>query len=405
MITPYVTLLGRSEFERNKTGFGYMVYDIAKEVGSIEDVTLFATDSRGAGFEKEGVRFVKRSLWLMFRNVFRCVKPRVLYGLLHQFRPSMTSKIRLWYYWLLSGYFDRLLTHGEYDVIHIHGCSLANELWMAVCRKHDKRFMVTLHGLNSFSDTVNLGTAEKQYERFFLRQVVGEGTPITVISTGMKRLIENAYGVNKCKSITVICNSFSFSDHTNSTESIRQQYNIPQGGKVLLCVGNITKNKNQIQLVRAFGLLPERMQQNTYVLFCGRPDMSCGVEEEIAKQRFASHLIMCGGKTKAELPSYYLTADGVVLLSFAEGFGLSLIEGMCFGKPCVTFEDLASYDDIYDPCGVIGVSNREDSSVAIALEKCLSLKWDETAIKKSSLRFDRKQMANNYINAYNALLC
>ena len=34
MIAPYVTINSRPEFSRNKTGFGYMVMDIAKAVGN-----------------------------------------------------------------------------------------------------------------------------------------------------------------------------------------------------------------------------------------------------------------------------------------------------------------------------------------------------------------------------------
>lgn len=404
MLTPYVTINDRVEFSKNKTGFGFMVFDIAKMVGDLADVYLLATDSCGADFELNNVRFFKRSWLIMFRYIFRCVKPKMFGHLLKRYQLSKGTRLRLLYYWLMSGYVDKLVENGGYDIVHIHGCLLANEFWIEICRRHGVKYVVTLHGLNTFSNKIKRGTSINLYERDFLKCVVDGYSPITVISTGMKRLIEREYGVNDCNNIMVVCNSFNFDDCSENVESIKQKYGIPQEGKILLSVGNITKNKNQIQLVRAYGLLPTALQQNTFVLFCGRPDRSCGVEEEIANQKYASHLVMCGSVAKNELPAYYQDADGVVLLSFAEGFGLSLIEGMHFGKPSITFEDLYSYEDIYDSCAVVGIPNREDIAVAHALETCLSTKWDEEKIKEHSMIFDNRTMAVNYLTEYNKII-
>ena len=108
-ITPYVTIVGRKEFERNKTGFGYMVYDIAKAIanhaynnGSAINVDVLATDSRGSSFEIEGVHYLKRSLFLMAGHIIRCISPNLVRRLLLQYPLGQGSRIRLWYYWALT---------------------------------------------------------------------------------------------------------------------------------------------------------------------------------------------------------------------------------------------------------------------------------------------------------------
>lgn len=399
MITPYVTIAGRPDFERNKTGFGYMVLDIAKAVAKSENVELLATDSRGKDFTLDEVSFLKRSILSYLCCLFGCLSPGVVLGLTRRYHPRWGTLMRILFYWLMTGYIRQILETKQYDIVHIHGCNIATEMWMRVCKRCGQKYIVTLHGLNSFSDKVGMEPAGKQYERDFLQRVVDGEIPITVISSGMKRLVERKYGVEDCSNINVVCNSFSFRDSEKKI-AVRKKYKIPRNGKVFLSVGNITKNKNQIQLVRAFSLLPETIQQHTYVLLCGRPDTSCGIEAEIAKQQYASHIIMCGGVDKAELPSYYQEADGVVLLSFAEGFGLSLIEGMHFGKPCVTFDDLASFDDIFDPCCVVRIHNREDEYVARAIEELLTREWDKEVIIKKSKQFEKETMAEKYISVY-----
>ncbi len=189
------------------------------------------------------------------------------------------------------------------------------------------------------------------------------------------------------------------------SESIRKQYNIPEEAKVLLYVGNISQNKNQEQMVRAFALLPEDLQRKSYVLFCGQDnDNAVKLHDLIKAQKYADHLKLCGGIDKKEMPKYYQAADGVVLLSFAEGFGLSLIEGLYFGIPCAMPFDLDAFSDIFDESASVCINNRSDDTVASNIEKLLSSEWNKNAIKDYSRKFAPAAMAKNYIDVYKKLL-
>ncbi len=405
MITTYVTINSRPEFSRNKTGFGYMVYDIARSVGKLEQVDVLCTDSRGDAFEENSVQYLGRSFGIIVKYLLFCLSPLSLLELLGMYKMTKNSAVRLVYYWLMSGYLSHLLKKGHYDMVHIHGCGFSTDLWIRVCKKYNQKYIVTLHGLNSFSDTVRLEPAGKQYERDFLQRVVTGGIPITVISTGMKRLIEKIYG-KRCSNINVVCNSFSFTKSKESDSNyLRKKYNIPEKAKMLLYVGNISRNKNQAQMVRAFELLPDNIKKDTYVLFCGEGnDSSVNLKEMINATGNTGHLIMCGGIDKDLMPSYYQSADGVVLLSYAEGFGLSLIEGMHFGVPCAMPTDLDAFEDIYNPIAVIPIEGREDEIVAISINKLLINYWNKDAIIRYSAKFENSAMAKAYINVYRQLL-
>lgn len=404
MITSYVTIEGRPEFERNKTGFGYMVMDIAKTVGQLEQVEVLATDSRGEGFRHDGVKFIKRSILSFLKNSFFCLPIKTIFNLWSKYHMKRGSFIRLIYYWLMTGYLQKVIKEGQYDVIHIHGCDFATELWMKVCRKCGQHFIVTLHGLNSFSDTVSLESAGKRYERDFLKRVVEGEFPITVISTGIKRLIEKTYSVGDCNNINVVCNSFSFVDEEQQEVPVRDKYNIPKDAKVLLYVGNISENKNQRQMVDAYSLLPEDMRNKTWVLFCGRPSIDGSFENYVKINNFAEKLVLCGSVNKSEMENFYKASNGVALLSFAEGFGLSLIEGMHFGVPGVMFSDMDAFEDIYDETCMVPIYNRENASVAMAINELLSRTWKKDEIVEASTKFESRQMARNYINIYQSLM-
>lgn len=403
MISPYVTLLERPEFRRNETGFGYMVYDIAKAVGKIEKVDVLCTDSLGDRFEDDEVTFLKRSFVSYLSNIRYCLPICYVNSFLKCYSMQKATFLRVLFYWFTTGFLSSLIKNNKYDIVHIHGCGFATELWMQVCKDNNQKYVVTLHGLNSFSDTVKLEAAGKKYERDFLQRVVNGEIPITVISTGMKRLIEKTYNVENCINICVVCNSFAFNYENVRKQDIRSIYGIPQDAFIILYVGNISENKNQKQMIKAFSLLPERLQKATYILFCGRPNESCKLEQMIAKQAYRDHLILCGNVDKKNMPDYYLQANGVALLSYTEGFGLSLIEGMHFGVTGMMFDDMDAFEDIYDPCAMVAIGDRENTTVARGLEKLLEYSWDSEVIKTYACKFESGAMAKNYIGVYNEI--
>jgi len=186
--------------------------------------------------------------------------------------------------------------------------------------------------------------------------------------------------------------------------SIREKYHIPADGKILLYVGNISDNKNQKQMVDACCLLTEDMRNNTWVLFCGKPSTDGRFEDYVINKPFSDHLVLCGAVDKSELSNYYKEADGVVLLSIAEGFGLSLIEGFYFGIPGIMFSDMDAFEDIYDKRCIVPIYNRDNASVAQAINELLSRKWDKEQIRAHSKKYEPQNMAEQYIRVYKRVI-
>ena len=409
MIAPYVTITSRPEFSRNKTGFGYMVMDIASavayEVKSKSGfVDLLTTDSRGSGFFYRDVRVLPRNMMRILANVHNNVHLSNVTKLMRTYHIEKASSVRLYYYWMMSGYVKDIIKKGGYDIVHIHGCNYATELWMEICHTLNQRYIITLHGLNSFSDTVALNNSAKEYERNFLRRVVEDGIPITVISTGMKQLIEKTYNNGReCNNISVICNAFSFSNSNTDTApiDIKTLHGVSAIEKVVICVGNICKRKNQGQLIRAFDLLKEELAMHTYLFFLGNSlDDNYSIDKLSSNSPWRSHFIKCGIVPKEIVKYYYEQSDAIALMSLSEGFGLSLIEGMHFGKPCMSFKDVDAFMDIYNPDAMIGVGLHSDEAVAQGLEVLLTKEWDEGLIKKHSEKFDSTTMAKGYIDTF-----
>ena len=166
-------------------------------------------------------------------------------------------------------------------------------------------------------------------------------------------------------------------------------------------MGNIGRRKNQGQLIRAFELLPKELAQRTYIVFLGgNQEQDYTIEILSEGSCWSSHFIAQGAVSKEQVAGFYEQCDAVALMSLSEGFGLSLIESMHFGKPSMSFTDIDAYEDIYHLNAMIGVAEHTDEAVAKGLEQLLTKEWNSDRIKDYSKKFESQNMANNYINVY-----
>lgn len=154
-------------------------------------------------------------------------------------------------------------------------------------------------------------------------------------------------------------------------------------------------------MIRAFDYLPDQLAEKTYVLFLGsNQEKDYTISDFAVKSPYQKHFIACGVVDKAWVSQYYEQGDAVALMSLSEGFGLSLIEGMHFGLPAMSFTDVDAYADIYDACAMIGVSEHTDEAVANGLARLLTDNWNKERIKNHSKKFENQTMAKQYINVY-----
>lgn len=103
----------------------------------------------------------------------------------------------------------------------------------------------------------------------------------------------------------------------------------------LLTVGSIGRRKNQARCIAAFARSGLAAQGWRYVLIGGREP---GAEEAIALGMTTAGVVMPGYAGDAELRWLYRHADGFVLMSLLEGFGMPVIEAAEHGLPCLVTE-------------------------------------------------------------------
>lgn len=430
IIAPYIYDDNIIEFTKNKTGFGIMVQNIVSSVAELENVVLL-TRVITKGKNEKNFKILSHTWGQFFSNA---KLKDWLIGIKAFFANGVTvkDKARHVFYEVDGGYVRKQIQKEKPDIVHIHGIGTITESYIRICEEMKVRYTVTLHGLIGLNDSVSAPAYEKQIERDFLIKAEKNNIPISVISSGMKARIEENYLGKKANNITVITNGTKKSDE-NDTKFIREegtltqekfqeyysdclkqndlypklsdtyaylQYSKKNGKKILFFVGNITKNKNQMQAVEI--LKNTKVFENILLVLWGREVDNGEVRKKIAEYQLHKNVILGGFNDRMDI--FWKFCDVNLFLSLNDGFGLPIVEGYMHGVPCVTFEDLDATQDLYYPEAMLKVKDRSNESVTDTLKIALDKNWKYEEIIEIGNMFSIDIMSEKYVNWYKEVM-
>ena len=430
IIAPYIYDDNIIEFTKNKTGFGIMVQNIVSSVAELENVVLL-TRVITKGKNEKNFKILSHTWGQFFSNA---KLKDWLIGIKAFFANGVTvkDKARHVFYEVDGGYVRKQIQKEKPDIVHIHGIGTITESYIRICEEMKVRYTVTLHGLIGLNDSVSAPAYEKQIERDFLIKAEKNNIQISVISSGMKARIEEKYLGKKANNITVITNGTKKSDE-NDTKFIREegtltqekfqeyysdclkqndlypklsdtyaylQYSKKNGKKILFFVGNITKNKNQMQAVEI--LKNTKVFENILLVLWGREVDNGEVRKKIAEYQLHKNVILGGFNDRMDI--FWKFCDVNLFLSLNDGFGLPIVEGYMHGVPCVTFEDLDATQDLYYPEAMLKVKDRSNESVTDTLKIALDKNWKYEEIIEIGNMFSIDIMSEKYVNWYKEVM-
>lgn len=377
------------------SGYSYLVRDLMQEFAAKKNCSVFCY-AKNLGMnvsEWRGIHVLKRS----FATIIRRANPYYfLTGL--KFARKMPNLsfyefAYLIYAYLEGGLVEKLIRDGSYDLVSIQGVTRLTVPYILACQRMGVKYSVSFHALDYFQS----GYSEKgQYAiQWILNNLASKGIPTSFISTGMKERAMRAITpeLNTSAEFNVILNGFSRIEP--SDVNVRSKYGIPQNAVVGLCCANITRRKNQIQLVRAYNRLPQELKDNLYILLVGE-ERDADVRAEIQRTGCNDRVIICGAIDHVALAPYYNAANFGIVSSLSEGFGLSIIESFSFGNPVVAWADLDAIRDVFHSEAMVVVEDRSDIALAQGISRVIFTQWDTEKIVKHSEKFSIDSMIKRY---------
>lgn len=391
---PYVYYPNDKVLCRNKTGFGIMVNKIFNTIREHEpNCKLLSLDLTGRN-TPEGV--VKHTAVDILKKVnFKYL----VQGIRYFFHGELSLKQRIKYciYCFDKGFIEDYLLSERPDVVNIHGIGTKTISIIEVCDKLNIKYIVTLHGLYSNDkNALSPSVIDRRIEREFIIDAFSSNIPMSVISTGIKKEIEKEYlNGEVAKNVRIILNGTEGFNELHSCSNSDDYFTI-------CSIGNLTKGKNHIQIIRACELLCRK--KKIRLIIVGEGNARNEIEKYIDEHNLELIVELKGFVDHVDLPKIIKHCNLNVLASIKEGFGLSIIEGYSMGIPAVFFSDIDAANDISSPDATIMVETRSDEALADAINYALEKKWEMVKIQKFAETFSLEKMAKEYITYFNDIL-
>lgn len=397
-LASYSYFKGHKGFEKNNSGFAYAVSDICGAlVARGNEVFLLTQSAITKGFSYNRILVLKKE-WSDILLNFRFFDVNYGWKACKGTNTTFFEKLKTIYYFLNRGYTEKVIREIDPDIIHIQSISSYTIPFMMAAANCRKPFIVSNHGLASSLEDVDPWL--KKLEEEFFKTAEKNNTIITTVSSGIKKRVIDYYRLNG-NNIEVVYNGVMPNTDTVDSKKLsrlKARHGIKTGMFVFLCAGSISYRKNQLQVVRAFGILLQK-KKNVKLFLAGYGPQYDELREYVTEKELEGNVVVLGNVEHDEMAYYYALSNCTVMASVDEGFGLPVIEGYSFGIPSVMYKDLDAALDISFPDSGILVEQRSDESLSQGMAAAMDSKWDENRIKKYAMRFSNEAMGEKYHEA------
>lgn len=245
------------------------------------------------------------------------------------------------------------------------------------------KVVATIHDLDFIEYPRMFDLKELLLLRWFTRVVARNATRLIAVSNTTKDCVIKHYN-RKEEDISVVYHGYdkqrfrlpvSENEKTAVTDGVRKKYNIPSD--VILFVGAFQPRKNIETIISAFELLKKTGKSQHLVLITGNAWKSGGIMSRIGGSPFKDYVHVLKNVPDEDLTGLYWNAKVFVLPSFAEGFGLPLLEAMACGVPAVV-SNVSALAEI-GKHGAVLCNPKNPEDFRNAIEKIVS---DEEEFKK-----------------------
>ncbi|MEZ5043104.1 MAG: glycosyltransferase family 1 protein [Saprospiraceae bacterium] len=258
-----------------------------------------------------------------------------------------------------------------------HG--LSHEIPMGL-EKANIPSVVTIHDLlyKHFPD--QYAWADRQIYDFKFRYACQHANKIVAISEATKKDIIHFFDVpaEKIEVIYQTCHDRFMQERSKKTlAEVKAKYHLPDA--FLFYVGSVIERKNLLGLVKALDLLPKDLQL-PLVVVGSRSEYQIQVSEYAKKANLEDKIIYIE-PTFHDLSALYQQAKVFIYPSFAEGFGIPVLEAL-FSKTPVVTSNCSSLPEAAGP-GAYLADPHAPEDIAAGIEKILTDDdYRETLIKE-----------------------
>lgn len=296
------------------------------------------------------------------------------------FSRSPKSKDNILAYNILKN----ILNRDQYDVVHCNTPmgGVVTRLAAREARKKGTKIFYTAHGFHFYQ-----GAPKKNWIVFYpIEKYLSRLTDalITITQEDYKLAFKNFYcKVEYMHGVGVNSERYYPVDEKEKNR-LREKMGFTNSQKIILCIGELNSNKNQIMSIRmmhkVLGKYPDAL-----LLLAGNGPKQQYLENFIISERLQRSVKMIGYVTN--LPDYQHIADALVCCSKREGLPLNVIESMLSGNPVVATKNRGHRELIEDAKTGFLVNIDDYETMASKIISLFSNSVLKSCIEKNALLF------------------
>ncbi len=285
------------------------------------------------------------------------------------------------------------------SIVHTHSPFVTGWMGVRLARRQGVPLVFTYHTqLEEYAHYVPFDpraarSAASQLTRSYANAADAVVVPTAAMQTRLREL-----GVRSRIEIVPSGIDVRFFAGGTRSEALRARLGVPAGGKMLLSVGRLGREKNLELALDAFARLADPTLRLAIV---GDGVHREALERKAARCGVAQRTTFAREFAREALPDAYASADAFVFTSLSETQGLVLVEALAAGIPIVAVDTPQTRDVLAGAGTVVPAS---PAALAAALARVLAAGPHAAQISPLALRFDGPALAERILDLYGDLL-
>jgi glycosyltransferase involved in cell wall biosynthesis len=281
----------------------------------------------------------------------------------------------------------------NYDVVHI------NAYWSEFAGLFTRKSILTVHDVGLVEER----GVFNRIKAFILKKAMNKAEKVVTVSEKEKKRIAESFGIDKGK-IVVIPNGVDLERYNpkNSGGEIRRRYKI-EDKKIILSVGRFSRNKGYEYLIEAFKEISQKFS-DVCLIIAGAVEDKKYLRELKDMVRGMSDVILLQNISEDEKVKLLAACDVYCQPSVSsEGFGISLLEAMASGKPCIATDVFSGVEHIPEE---FLVKSRNEKELADKIIELLTSDYKKIGekMRKRAEKYSWDSTANEILRLYEKVI-
>ncbi|MEP6391043.1 MAG: glycosyltransferase [Halioglobus sp.] len=290
----------------------------------------------------------------------------------------------------------------NYDLVHIHGLfSYVNGLASRIAQRKNIPYVVTPHGMAS-----RYGMRHKA----FLKNLSFNLIERTLLTRSAAIHFTSKIESEEFGDLGIAVNQFRIPLAVKplvrgSEERFFEKYPSLIDSEIIYFLGRIDPIKNIELLISGFLLTAQTRARSRLVISgAGKKEYVIRLKKMLKQSNLDGKVVWTGHLNAQEKEDALSVADVLVMPSKSESFGLSVVEALSVGVPCVLTTGVALSDEIDD--AAVGVKVEPNpASVSEGISRGLSLSnscnsFSRTALKFVETHFSEESVSREIVRMY-----